>query len=78
MSLRKPKGKYEEADEIYDSFKTKDMSRTKFRKEYLDLTNPDKFKKDVGGVIAYRQLRQTQGLLAAHKKKEIDSAVSEN
>lgn len=78
MAISKPGSKYAEADAIYDSFKTKDMSRQQFRKAYFDATDPTKLQRDLGETLAFRQNLRTQRLLGKQKKLKIDSAISEN
>lgn len=78
MSIKKLPGKYDRADAIYDSFKTKDMSRQQFRKAYLDATDSTKLQRDLGETLAFRQNLRTQKLLGKQKKLKIDSAISEN
>ena len=65
------------AGALYDSMEEgqKDMPREAFIRQVNELTDPKKFKKDLGGVMAKKQEFKTRAFLAAEKKKKIYRAI---
>ena len=65
-------------EKLYDSFATKDLTLTEFKRRYKKATDPKRLQQDLGKVIAHRQMTQTQKLVAQHQKKAIDTRIAEN
>ena len=70
--------KSDHIERLYNSFAVKDMPLKEFKRRYLAATNPTKLQKDLGKVIAHRQMTQTQKLVEQHQKKIIDARLVEN
>jgi hypothetical protein len=62
---------------IYDAMppEAQDMPRGAFIRKVRQLTDPKRFKEDLGKTIAHKQEMRTRMMLAAAKKRQIDEAV---
>jgi len=65
-------------EKLYNSFTRKDMTLKEFRRRYLTATDPKKLQDDLHKVVGYRQVQQTQELVAQRQKKAIDSRLIKN
>ena len=71
------KERYDVVTKLYNSFTIKDMTLDEFRKAYLAETSPTTMRNELKELVRYRSHQRTQGLVAAHQKKEIDTVLSE-
>ena len=72
------KERFSIARKLYDSFTVKDMSFSDFERAYNAELSPRKMQRELKELVRYRGHQRTQGLLAAHQKKEIDARLMED
>ena len=72
------KERFSVARKLYDSFTVKDMPFEEFKKAYERETSPRRMQRELKELVRYRGHQRTQGLVAAHQKKEIDARLVEN
>ena len=64
--------KIDHVDELYDSFKVKDLTRAQFRAEYARVTNVKKASKDLSDIVMQRQIRNQ---ISTQRKEQIGSRI---
>ena len=57
----------DEVDRLYDSFRTKNMSREEFRKRYMAATDPRRASRDLQAMVLDVQDRRTRAFCAQQK-----------